>query len=330
MRAMLSHSAFFEESPIEHRKPFDVGRNGVEITEAPPHHRSCSSGPDNGALQWLRSIRNAKLSHGSSDEVGQLFDWNAKGQPRFIHLLGHGASGIFEVGDGQTAITTKGTLQYYNALYWFDRMQRISKWDPNGQPRIPADDVEWSGGLMLEGCGVGDGYIGVRFLKELADCTRREVFAFTGLISVSRTTVTFEKGRAWIRQRPFANTQQVEIQYLHESLVRNTNLEMTGIGEEREPADIASVEVTSLLEGKSKEQSGSSSIELINQLFYSKSFTPEGLPLGILTHRIHINYKNREPLNVEVYAGRFASVAEDLAFIVGPKFEDTVAKHLEA
>jgi hypothetical protein len=319
--ALLSESHFFEQRSLDSllRTPFDVGL-GVEIAGAPPDHRSGSTGPDNGAIPRLRRIRNAKRTHSTSDDLGALFDWTTTGQPRFIHLLGHGAGGLFDVGDGQTRITESGCLHAYNDYYWTKHMERTSKYDENRRVKVPANDVLYSGGLLLEGCCVADGVDGIHFMKKLADTTLRTVFAFTGLITVHERSVWFEKGHAWMRQDPLASSATVEVRQLDKGLVRHSSVASTGLGEGTEPTDIEALEITSLLHGnKTTTLTAEQASTLISQLFYSNGFKPEGEAAGIVTHRFRITYRGRAPLAVDLYARRLALTDAGIAYLVGPE-----------
>lgn len=332
MKALLTEDHFFEQHSLESPlwKPFDVGFGGVEITKAPPQHRSASTGPDNGAIPRLRKIRGAKRTHSKSDDIGALFDWTTQGQPRFIHLLGHGAGGLFDVGDGQTRITESGCLHSYNIYYWTKHMERTSKYDENRQVKVPANDVLYSGGLLLEGCCVAEGTEGLRFMKELADITLRTVFAFTGLITVRESSVWFQKGHAWMRQNPLASKPSVEVRQLDKSLLRSNSLASTGLGEGMEPDDIENIEVTSLLHGNASVRlPADEAASVVEQLFYSNSFRAEGEPIGILTHRFRITYRERAPLMVDVYARRLARTNTGLTYLVGPELDRLLAPYFQ-
>lgn len=330
--AQTSEDRFFEREGLSSflRKPFDVGMPGVEVTGAPPLHRSGSSGPDNGAIPRLRRIRDARHTHDRADDIGALFDWTTKGQPRFVHLLGHGAGGLFDVGDGQNRITTAGCLHVWNRYYWAAHLERTSKYDENRQVKVPDDGILFSGALMLEGCCVAEGSEGRRFMKELADTTLRTVFAYTGLITVRAHSVWFQKGHAWIRQDPLASQSTVEVQQLDKSLVRSTTLGASGLGDGREPDDIESFEVTSLLHSATVRIAPDHVAALVRELFHSASFKPDGAPAGILTHRIDIRFRSSAPLAVNVYARRLAMVEDGPAYLVGPQFDRLLEVYFKA
>lgn len=332
--ALLSEQIFFEQRALDALfwKPFNVGIfGGTEITGAKPDHISGSTGADNGAIPRLRRIRKAKRTHGKSDDIGALFDWTTMAQPRFIHLLGHGASGLFEVGDGQQQITEAGCLRSYNRSYWESHLARTSKYDENRQVKVPAEDVYYSGGLMLEGCCVAEGARGVRFMKQVADATLRSVFAYTGLITVRDSSVWFQKGHAWIRHDPLASSPTVEVRQLDKSLVRRGSLGATGLGDGVEPEDLEALEVTSALHGgRTIRFTGEPAAELLKQLLYSNGFKAEGEPAGIVTQRIKAIYAARTPLIVTLYAGRMAMTDTGIAYLVGPDLDRLIDMYFEA
>lgn len=331
---LLSEHLFFEQRELDALSwaPFNVGRfGGREITGATPDHTSGSTGPDNGAIPRLRKIRKAKRTHSKSDNIGVLFDWTTAGQPLFIHLLGHGASGLFEVGDGQNQLTEAGSLRTYNMSYWESHLARTSKYDENRQVKVPADDVYYSGGLMLEGCCVAEGPRGVRFMKQVADTTLRSVFAYTGLITVRDNSVWFQKGHAWIRHDPLASSPTVEVRQLDKSLVRTVSLGATGLGDGVEPENVEALEVTSALHnGRAIRLTGEQAAKLLAQLLYSNGFKPEGDPVGIVTQHITVIYSSRAPLKVDLYAGRMAVTDAGIAYLVGPEWDRLLDGYMEA
>jgi hypothetical protein len=317
--SFLEEGDFFEEKDFHFWPPFNVGV-GVEICGALPHHRSCSAGPEtNGAVVALCRIRNAQKTHKSSDEIGELFDWVSKGQPRFIHLIGHGTSGLIEVGDGQSVLTTGGSLHCYNSHHWAVPMKRTSKYDDNRSVKVPANDVLYSGGILLEACCVAEGEEGATFLKLLADTTLRTVFAYTGLISIrNNSSVWFEKGHAWLRQDPLSDKPTIEAKPLHSSLIRTGKLQIAG-QKGMEAGELLSIEINYLLTRSKINFIKEQAKEILDELFYSKGFGLEGKVLGIITHQFTIRFQNQEDLHVDLYSKRLAKTDREISYLVGTR-----------
>jgi hypothetical protein len=327
---VVDASAYFVVAPVPtvDRVYFNVGKyGGVVINHATPNHMSGSLGADDGTTAKFAALRGAQKAHGSVQDIGKFFDWDQQSQPRFIHLLGHGNSGLFDVGCGQHSITTTGTLLSGFLPYWEPELQRTAGWDPDRNQRTPVSDVDYSGGLVLEGCCVAFGDRGTRLMKEVADATLRDVFAYTGLIYVS-DHVAHERGHSWMRRPPLANKPVVERHYgvSESTLAIRTKLEELIPSDWLDPTDVVAIHIEYVQEGLTIKIDGARCHAIIEQIFHNPGFRQEGSFPAVLTHRISIKQSSSQDISLDILAERLIRSSIGLFYIAGPEFADLVSE----
>jgi len=328
MNAVYKQSDFF--GPDHHLGSlfFNVGFD-TDITAALPEHCSVSGSPDSdGVLDAMVRIRGAEHRHHSNEEIGNLFDWVAKDQPPFIHLIGHGAAGVLLTGCAQTSIQVDSMLDGYTHTLWRTHMERLSRYDEDMQEKIPVDELRYSGGLLLEGSCVAAGEDGLRLMKRLANVTCRTVFAYTGVIIVNNEAeVLYEKGHQWLRQEP--HDQQ---RYLKSGQNAEASLDYGNIGASRkipgmDKASLQKIDIHDIHTMTVFSVDGDVAELLFSELDSLVAFQQEGHVLGYITYQFEFYFEDRL-IKAALYSERLLRTSAGVSYFVTPRFVNLLKEEL--
>jgi len=246
---------------VESVGPFGVGE-----------HNTCSNGPDDGTLNKDAARFWNCRRHGSTPQAAANLLQDQPGGN--FNLIGHGNTGQFDTGQGQTGPYSNDTEVFlYNQYAW----------------QTPLESLRQAnfGLLSIWSCHTGEGEDGASLLFAMAQVLGRAVRASNGFLYVNDQNIWFEDKSVWVVATPNARPTPVAAPTPHAIVsvrARETvvlHREPKSDEEELSTKSISDIEVELLSPRRTPRRSGVRSIDahrLAPLLLASRPFVPPGTP----------------------------------------------------
>jgi len=319
----------------------------------PSIHNHVSLGKDHGAIALLRLHQPALSTHRNIQELGDslvsAFE-KEPGPPLFptpSYILGHGAAGFVDVGDGDFGMSDKGSIRPDNEDVWAPQFARL--WtSPASQPSsygpIPKHRVIYLMSCSTAASAVRDGVrrpVGRDLMQRIANIGNLRVYAWTGLIFVNTDGWKLEPGAAMVCCMPSDTSpaaaallcpehfwrEPTQLKILLTQAARASafvdqqplvSMQTLGFAQGMEAEDVESISILSPRTGREYIFPPAVATQLFKFLFSSQPFSKDGQIVGAVTARCTVKYRSQPPLTVDLVADRLADTSAGSVFLVSP------------
>jgi len=273
-------------SKADYSGPYVDGGAGVHIEDVHPfgigEHNTCSNGPDDGTLNKdAARFWNCRRHASTAEAVTNLLLPPAGGN---FNIIGHGNTGLFETGMGQTGPFNANEL----IVLWTQYV-----WGPQLQRLVPANFAL----LSLWSCHTGEGADGADLLFAMAQVVGRAVRASNGFLYVNDQNIWFENGSVWVVATPNSRPTPVPAPSPHNlEGIRMTDkifLRLhAGDGEVSNECVIEGEIVKNTIGRPTQPQKipKAEAQRLAVMMLASRPFTPPGTPMALITATISLTF----------------------------------------
>jgi hypothetical protein len=259
-----------------------------------------SNGPDDGTLNKDATSFWNCLRHGNSTQMADNLAGNTT--ERLCNVGGHGNTGFFETGAGQTGPWDTNQFVYlFNAGTWGPQLQRIA-----GRYAM----------MTIWACHTGEGQDGADLVFQMSQFATFPVRATNGYVYTDGTRVWLEANAVWVTATPTAKPSPVNAPTPHPLIMRADQrsfiIDSEGKSISIPLEKVSRVEIERYSITRDKQNlllSGEVAQMFVWRLLYTEPFELPGQPMAFITAKVTLTFdagEGQETRTIIVYNDRLA------------------------